>query len=586
MSKSKVNAVPAESTAKEKVFWTVAFAFKVLLVLVFLQQTNDGLAQRVFLLLDNGRFGTLAVFLAIWVISAVALLIAALQPSWWVRLGWGLVIAISTAVGWGYQQASQSELTVFDLLSLWNARHEAGRATEFYHHAAMMALGVFAIGLAIVLIPPFSGNGRFSRWLRRLAWVPVVPFLLIGGIVYAKSGGGSQALPSQFTPAALSSLAGAKIALQGTAVRHPVSFTADGTRATRHIVMLIDESVRADYIDLKPGNAVTPLLGAVSDRFVDFGPAASGGNCSNYSNAILRFAASRRDLIGTLNTSPTIWDYAKRAGYRTVYIDAQASANRNPGLLQNFMTATEAGTIDALYRVADVPPEQADEELSDIIAKELASNQPVFIYANKNGAHFPYDHAYPASEALYGPTMTETGTDTALARIASYRNAVAWSVDRFWNQFLKKVDLSNTSLVYTSDHGQIFRPNELSHCTVESPDPRTGFVPMFAYSSDTQQMADLRKAAAEAKGRASHFMIVPTVLSWMGYGEKDLSTVYDESLMHPGDREPAFTSGDIFGLFSQDLRWTSVDLNNNYLEPEGRELESRHVASPEGATLK
>ena len=52
---------------------------------------------------------------------------AAFQERHWLRILWASLIALSTAAAWGYHHASQSELNVFDLLSLWNARHEAGR---------------------------------------------------------------------------------------------------------------------------------------------------------------------------------------------------------------------------------------------------------------------------------------------------------------------------------------------------------------------------------------------------------------------------------------------------------------------------
>src|SRR5581483_4488613 len=119
----------------------------------------------------------------------------------------------------------------------------------------------------------------------------------------------------------------------------------------RRIVMLVDESVRADYIDWTPGNPFTPNLARLKSRLVDFGPAASGGNCSHYSNALLRFAAARHGVGPTLLTNPTIWQYAKKAGFRTAFIDAQAAFNRNPGKLQNFMTTEETRAIDGFHAI-------------------------------------------------------------------------------------------------------------------------------------------------------------------------------------------------------------------------------------------
>ena len=537
------------------------------LIAAFIALTNFGFWQRVSLLFETGRYSTLLPFLAIWAVAIAAIVVAAFQPRHWIRLLWGAIIAMSTAIAWGYHHASQSELNVFDMLSLWSARHEAGRATEFYGIHMMLAAVVLIAGFLVIAVPPARARVSLRKWLSRLALLPLLPIVLIGGVVYGKSGGGSQSLPVQFAPLALTSLASTKIALQGTPVRQAVSWQPAASRPSRNIVMLVDESVRADYIDLTPGNPHTPELAALAPGFVNFGPTVSGGDCSNYSNAILRFAASRNDLVRSVNSSPTLFQYAKRAGYRTVFIDAQAGGITNPGLMQNFMSMQEKADIDGFHAIRDVGSEFADEALAAIIAKELKPPQPVFIYANKNGAHFPYDDAYPAAQARYHPTMTEQPGDLKLDRIASYRNAISWSVDRFMKGLFASADLSATTLIYTSDHGQTLDPAQLTHCQVEEPDPRMGLVPLIVYSADPLLRASFAKGAQLLKGKASHFQIAPALLMLMGYAHKDIATRYDESLFEATPHQPAFTSGDIFGLFSNAVHWNPVDTGADYLEP-------------------
>lgn len=541
---------------------------RLLLIGVFVSLTNFGFWQRIGLLLDNGRVNTLVPFLAIWGIAIAAIAVAALQPKFWVRAMWGAVIAVSTAVAWGYHHASQSELNVFDMLSLWNARHEAGRAAEFYGTQMMMASIVLVAGFLVIAVPPAPLRAAVRIWINRLAFLPFLPILLIGGVVYAKGGGGSQSLPVQFAPVALSSLAGAKIALQGTPVRKDVTWQPQTSARTPNIVMLVDESVRADYIDLTPGNPYTPNMAKLAGKFVNFGPAVSGGDCSNYSNSLLRFGASRKALVSSVNSNPTLWQYAKRAGFRTVFIDAQAGGITNPGLLQNFMTMQEKAGIDGFYAIRDVASEHADERLAEIVAQELKSDTPVFIYGNKNGAHFPYDHAYPASAAIYHPTMTESAFDTQAARIASYRNAIAWSVDRFMQGLFASADLSKTTLIYTSDHAQTLDPALLTHCQVEDPDPRMGLVPLMVYAADPVIRAGLERGAKLLHGKASHFQIAPALFALMGYARNDIAGAYDESLFDGSSRAPAFTSGDIFGLFASTVHWNTVDPDARYLEPQ------------------
>ncbi|HUQ36084.1 MAG TPA: sulfatase-like hydrolase/transferase [Aestuariivirga sp.] len=552
--------------------------FKLLSIVGFILVANFGIFSRIGLLLDQGRFVTLVPFLIIWAIAIFAVLVAAFQPNVFLRGIWAIVIAASSAMSWAFYDLSHSEMSVFDILSLWNARHEAGRAAEFYEQHLVSALIVLALGFLVIFLPP-RVTGRAKNWLRRLCWFPLVPIALIAAVVFAKDGGGSDAMPWQFRPAALSSLAGIKIAFLGTTSREPVKWVPTKEHKSGNIVMLVDESVRADYIDLSPGNRFTPQFAGLADKFVNFGPAASTGNCSSYSNVLLRYGVSRQDITGDANTNPSLWEYAKRSGYRTVFIDAQAGNISNPGLMQNFMTMREKSQIDGFYAVRGVPGAEADGRLADIITKELTAPGPVFIYANKNGAHFPYDHAYPSDAAVFHPTMTESGIDNTRSRIASYRNAISWSVDRFMGKVFANADLSNTTLVYTSDHGQVFQPDRLTHCNVESPDPRVGLVPLMVHTSDLSLQALFQNGAKQLTGKTSQFQIAPTLLQLMGYRPDDIATAYDESLLTGSKRAPAFTSGDVFGLFSSGVRATPIDLSIDYLEPEAREANPAVVAA-------
>ncbi len=562
-------ALRERNLAREKrarlLYWS-GFAAKVLAVAGFVLLTNFGFLDRVSLLAQNSRWATLLPFLAVWAVCVAALYVAAFQPRLSIRALWAIPIAFSTACAWSYFEASKSDLNVFDVVSLWSARHEASRAAEFYSSQILPALIVLILGFAVIVSPP-APRGRFARtWLTRFSWVPLIPVIVIAGIIVMKQGGGSQALPKQFAPIAVTAVAAERLATQGSTDRRAVEWTPESNARMPHIMMLVDESIRADFLELTPGSIHTPELAELRSNFVNFGPAVSAGNCSHYSNALLRFAAARRDTIKTVRSNPTIWEFAKKAGYRTVYIDGQAGVMKNPGLLQNFMSVREKRSIDGFYTIQNVPSDQADFELLKIVEKELKSTEPVFIYANKNGAHFPYDKAYPASESVYGPTMTETGQDTPYTRMASYRNAVRWSVDHFFAEFFKATDLANTAVIYTSDHGQALMAGQLTHCVVENPDPVQGLVPLMAITGDKDLRQRFEAGAKLNEGRASHFEIAPTLLELMGYREQDVQAFYGESLFTVPVASPAFTSGDVFGLFSDQVNLTPVDLHKSYLD--------------------
>jgi glucan phosphoethanolaminetransferase (alkaline phosphatase superfamily) len=543
-----------------------AFAARVLAILIFVAATNSGFVQRAVLVVDQGRLITLAGFVGLWALSLACLFIAAFQPNRWVRAAWAVVIASSTAVGFAFRYASGSDLTIMDVLSLWSARHEAERAMDFYASAFILLLVVLVVGIAIFSAPPVPAGAAKRRWLTRLAWAPLVPIACTAVIVVYKEGGGAQALPMQFAPLSVAAVSGVAIAKAPIPERSPVAWQPQAA-PVRRVVMLVDESIRADYIDWSPENPYTPELARLKPRLVDHGPAASGGVCSHYSNALLRFMAARQDVGRQLLANPSIWSYARKAGFRTIFVDAQAAFNRNPGKLQNFMTPDETAEIDAFHALPEsVPVHSLDNRLLDIVLEELRSPGPVFIYANKNGAHFPYDKSYPASEAVFRPSMAE-GTDDQATRVNSYRNAVRWTVDRFFKRLAEEADLSDTVVIYTSDHGQRFDPRRATHCSVDDPDPREALVPMVTMTGNESLRARLADGAERNRRRATHFLIAPTVLELLGYAPDQIRRTYGNgSLFETTGAAPTFTSGDIFKLFSSKVRLHPIDLTQPYLE--------------------
>lgn len=544
----------------------IAIAVKVLALVALVVVTNYGFADRIKLLYATSRWFTLVFYLGIWGVSASALVIAAFQPKKIVRLGWALLLSISAGVAFFYTSVSGSDLSVFDALSLWAAKHEAHRALAFYQSGFINAILVFVASFVVIAIPPVPNNRWLSLGLKWLSWTPAVPVLLIAAIIVLKEGGGSQALPSQFQPLAVGLVTAIKTASQTRHSRKKVAIKADQPHLAKNIVMLIDESVRPDYFNWKPGNPYTPKLAANKHNIVNFGQAASGGNCSSYSNAILRLGGTSNDISTSITTNPTIWQYAKQAGYRTVYIDGQTGLNKNPGLLQNFMSINETKNIDRLVHFTDVPSPQLDFKLLEVIRKELASPNSVFIYANKNGAHFPYDEGYPKSQSVFEPTITQAGEDINDTRLNSYLNVIRWSVDKFFGHFFDQLDLTETTVIYTSDHGQALFNGQLTHCSVKDPDPREGLVPLFALTGNSELKARFEQGARLNKFTASHFSIRPTVLELMGYKPQEVKKRYGPSMFVARTDTPHFTSGDIFGVFRQKASWTPLDLHKNYLE--------------------
>ncbi len=538
------------------------------LVCALVAVTNTEVPARVALLLKQGRMGTLATTAIIWVIALTCVAVVVLEKQARPRLFWAAVIGLSGTVAWGFQRAAHLELSVFDILGFWEARHEAGNAAALYGEAIKLACVLMVSSFIVYGLPFISRQWGIQRFGIIRAVLPILPIALIAGVVFQKGGNGHFAMPKQFSQVSLAALAGGKLVMHPAVARTDVTIKSEMPKAAQHILYLVDESLRPDYVSMLPGNNVTPNFASFASQMVNYGPAASGAICSNYANALLRFMPTRADIGTGIATNPTIWQYAKAAGFRTVYIDAQAHAIENETRLQNFMTPVERKWIDEFYPLANASSKEADRALLDVVVKEFAKPGPVFIYANKQGMHFPYDQNYYTELGPFHPEQKEVGSIEINSMLNSYRNAVDWNVDKFFADFAKRVSMKDLAMVYTSDHGQYFAPGEATHCKSSDSHPQMAYVPLFAYVDSVAGMNELAGGAAQSRGRANHFQIAPTMLHWMGFAEHDIAAHYPETLYTGTKLDPAYTLGDIFGLFSSNVEWVTIDLKQDYLEPE------------------
>lgn len=79
-------------------------------------------------------------------------------------------------------------------------------------------------------------------------------------------------------------------------------------------------------------------------------------------------------------------------------------------------------------------------------------------------------------------------------------------------------------------------------------------MPLFVVTGNAALRAQLVAAARASRGHGSHFAIAPTVLDLLGYSQEAVATNYGASLLRNSARAPEFTTGDIFGLFTDKPR--------------------------------
>jgi glucan phosphoethanolaminetransferase (alkaline phosphatase superfamily) len=111
--------------------------------------------------------------------------------------------------------------------------------------------------------------------------------------------------------------------------REKLSFKSN-TQPGNNIVLIMDESVRADHLSVNGYvRATSPHLEELAkdkELFHNWGNAVPGATCSNTSNGLMSTGARiQPGSLDIIYRHPTIFQYAKAMGYRTVYIDVQTS---------------------------------------------------------------------------------------------------------------------------------------------------------------------------------------------------------------------------------------------------------------------
>ncbi|WP_299196327.1 sulfatase-like hydrolase/transferase [uncultured Erythrobacter sp.] len=513
-------------------------------------------------------FGPLAGYFVLLAATLFGIIAAAFVRSGALRWVSAVLFAGGALVATGFAKATGQFLTYDAFINMLGSRGFLGEALGQFGTPLAIAL-VFSLLLLLAIGLPARGKWQLAPIA---ACLPLAVLAGLTAMLFVRGGEGARGLPSSYTTLAYVGLYTAESAMMPSAERDASKLPLDGEPAG-HIVLVIDESVAGHYLDINTSAGVeTPLSREWPGLAItNFGVVPSITNCSIGSNLGLRFGGKRENYREILASGASIWAYAKRAGMRTVYIDAQ----RTGGALHNGMDEEERSQIDLFVQFDDTPILQRDQLAADRIAAELANPQPSFILVNKVGAHFPIHDKYPDSHMRYAPALAR-GSYTEVADTGdrdgfdgtseswrlyrnSYRNSISWSVGSFFERLLSNADLSSTILIYTADHGQDLRADGrtglTTHCTAE-PIPAEGAVPLIVIAGETRE-----DARFVAQGNGSQYRIFPTIMTLMGYQQAASRAAYGPDLFDPS-REPDTFNARFNARLGQEPVWVSIDAEN------------------------
>jgi glucan phosphoethanolaminetransferase (alkaline phosphatase superfamily) len=317
-----------------------------------------------------------------------------------------------------------------------------------------------------------------------------------------------------------------------------------------NILLIIDESVRYDFVNGEESNSVLRLKSNSKWNIYDYGSATSGNNCSAESNVILRKGPKPEHLGAEIQENPLIWSYAKKAGFKTTLIDAQRG-----GQGHDYFDKEELKMIDNNIITSDY---ESDRDIAKELSKLLKSAGN-FVIIIKKGPHFPYSNRYPKS---FAPSFKSNYINEKQNRI-EYARAIMYQTGGFFEELFSESIKPSTLMIYTSDHGQNLEDKVgATHCTATgNPYQGEGMVPMLVI--DNKNNEQISSYSQINHNKTSHFNIFSTLLYYLGYEQNDYLNHYGNSLIEPVNRLGYFSYGSAFGSFGSKptIKFTSETLD-------------------------
>jgi glucan phosphoethanolaminetransferase (alkaline phosphatase superfamily) len=328
------------------------------------------------------------------------------------------------------------------------------------------------------------------------------------------------------------------------------------------IIYVIDESVRGSNLSLNGyPRATTPFLQFLETRGLlkNLGICVAASSFSHISNAYLITGHNTfPDHDFRTEKNPTIFDYAKKWGYKPIYFDT------NRVCLASLIKAAGDGHVKSLDRwMTDKSFQERHIDLettkdlgvAHFLSTLLNEENGFFILVNKKGLHFHYRNNYPddAASTIWKPVMKalQSIDPSAAGReklVNTYDNGIRFQVDEFFREFISKTTNQNYVILYTSDHGQTLAEHGQAY-THMKPDQEIVDVPDFLVSGEGYGKKGLFAGIAPGV-RVSHLNNFATLLDLMGVPMSLRVRPYDKSiftLTAEDNRERYYMSGSLHG---------------------------------------
>ncbi|WP_286236600.1 phosphoethanolamine transferase [Neptuniibacter halophilus] len=231
-----------------------------------------------------------------------------------------------------------------------------------------------------------------------------------------------------------------------------------------NIVYVIGESLTLDHLGIYGyERQTTPRLQQMMDRneVLLYRNAVSIGTRTLSSVPYMLTGLQGIDPAGLVYSSPTLFNYAKAAGYRTALITAQDFQWRNVDqiFVDPDMDFYQSGTdFSASVSVSDGADDikVLEEGILPFLDQHFTrqDNAPLMLVTQMNGSHYPYTTHSPASIKQFLPELDEND-------INAYDNTVLYT-DLYLQRLVEGVRAHDPEawVFFSSDHGQDISKNK------------------------------------------------------------------------------------------------------------------------------
>lgn len=287
----------------------------------------------------------------------------------------------------------------------------------------------------------------------------------------------------------------------------------------KNIILVIDESVRADHLSLNGYHrSTTPFLEELERKNLlkNWGIAVSAttASLSSYNAIITGLTPDEITDRRKLDMTPTLFQYAKAMNYKTHFFDGQMDTYWG-GIKDDKNYIDNWVTVKQLKKDRHLESWEHDEEIAKRIKKIINTSSGNFILIFKKGSHVPYYKNFPSESAVWKPNFAAdlkafvpTGEDQKAA-INTYDNSLKYNIDNFFQTLVDDYSNipNNSIIIYTSDHGQtLYENGKASH---GGKTRNEAMVPLFIIGKLNKDV--------DTKFKASHKNLYPTIQDLLEY---------------------------------------------------------------------